>query len=385
MKKTVSVVFMLLLLVMQSVALAESRIPEKSEGNPVNGQQLEQSLTAPEEDAAPQVFSEGVNTRCRVRFTPYEGPYRDMFLSEGDRIAVISPSSLPDRGQVDATVKGLRSWGYIPVEGKHVCDAVRSKEDCVADLRWALEDPSIKAVFCVRGGYGASEVMDGMVLRVPELIKSSRKLIIGYSDITVFHSAWTVAGLPSVHCSMSASFTDLPKKNADAERQILRGQIPAYICKNGPYYREGEAEGILIGGNLSTFTSVLNTAYDATARQVPYILFIEDVGEDLQHIHRYLTILKHFGVLDRASGIICGQWTDIPGIEDSDFNGNSRGGIYKSVADMITREFTQELDIPVAFGFPAGHGEVNYPLLMGGKVRLTVNPEQFRIEPAASR
>lgn len=330
--------------------------------------------------ADPQSYSEGADTSCKVRFAPYAGSHRDMFLSEGDRIAVISPSALPSREQVDATVNGLRSWGYIPVEGKHVCDEVRSKEDCLEDLRWALEDPSIKAVFCVRGGYGASEVMDEMVLRAPELIKSSRKLIIGYSDITVFHSAWTVAGLPSVHCSMSATFMDLPKKNANVEKQMLKGSIPAYVCKNGPHYREGEAEGILIGGNLSTFTSVLNTAYDATARQIPYILFIEDESENLQHIHRYLTILKHCGVLERASGIICGEWVDMPSIEESDYNGSSRGGKYKSVADMIVREFTQGLDIPVAFGFPAGHGKVNYPLLMGEKVRLTVDQKQFKIE-----
>ena len=353
MKKAVSVVFMLLLFLgMQAIALAE----------------------------APQSYSEGVNTSCKVRFAPYAGPHREMFLSEGDRIAVISPSALPSREQVDATVNGLRSWGYIPVEGKHVCEEVRSKEDCLEDLRWALEDPSIKAVFCVRGGYGASEVMDEMVLRAPELIKSSRKLIIGYSDITVFHSAWTVAGLPSVHCSMSATFMDLPKKNVSVEKKILRGNIPAYVCKNGPRSREGEAEGILIGGNLSTFTSVLNTAYDATARQIPYILFIEDESEDLQHIHRYLTILKHCGVLERASGIICGEWVDMPGMEEGDYNGNSRGGTYKSVADMIVREFTQGLDIPVASGFPAGHGKVNFPLLMGEKVRLTVDQKQFRIE-----
>ena len=352
MKKILSVVFMLLLLFgIQASALAKE-----------------------------QLYSEGVDTRCKVRLAPYEGSHSEMFLSEGDRIAVITPSALPSREQVDATVKGLRSWGYIPVEGKHVCEEVRSKEDCIEDLRWALEDPSIKAIFCVRGGYGASEIMDEMSRRFPELIKSSRKLIIGYSDITVFHSAWTGAGLPSVHCSMSATFTDLPKKNAAVEKQMLRGKIPAYVCKNGPRYQEGGAEGILIGGNLSTFTSVLNTAYDATALQIPYILFIEDVSEDLQHIHRYLTIMKHCGVLDRAAGIICGEWIDIPAIEESGFNGSSRGGIYKSVADMIVREFTWNLDIPVAFGFPAGHGETNYPLLMGEKIRLTVDQKQFKIE-----
>ena len=378
MKKIVSVICMLSLLFgIKANALAEPRTLKETEKNVVSVQQLKQPLS---QDTKEESYSEGVNTPCKVRFAPYNGPHRDMFLAEGDRIAVISPSGLPSREQVDATVKGLRSWGYVPVEGKHVCDEVRSKEDCMEDLRWALEDPSIKAVFCVRGGYGASEIMDELAQRAPEMIPSCRKLIIGYSDITVFHSAWTCAGLPSVHCSMSATFTDLPKRNVNAERRMLKGILPVYICKNGPRYREGEAEGILVGGNLSTYTSVLHTAYDAAARQIPYILFIEDVSEDLQHVHRYLTVLKHYGVLERASGIICGEWTDMPGIEGSDFNGSSRGGIYKSVADMIVREFTQGLDIPVAFGFPAGHGDINYPLLMGERVRLTVDKKEFRIE-----
>ncbi len=330
--------------------------------------------------AKSQSYSEGVDTACRISFAPFNAPYLDMFLSEGDRIAVISPSALPVREQVDATVKGLRSWGYIPVEGKHVCDDVCSKEDCIEDMLWALQDPSIKAIFCVRGGYGSSEIMDEISVRAPGLVESSGKLIIGYSDITVFHSAWAAAGLPSIHCSMSAAFTGLSEGNADAQKRILSGEIPAYVCKNGSYYKAGEAEGILTGGNLSTLTSVLNTAYDATARQTQYILFLEDVGEDLQHIHRYLTILKHLGVLQRASGIICGEWVDMPGIEEGDYNGNSRGGAYRSVADMISREFTNDLNIPVAFGFPAGHGENNYPLLMGAKVRLKVKQDQFSIE-----
>ena len=321
--------------------------------------------------------SEGIDTPCEVQFAQYTGPWRDQFLSKGDRIAVISPSALPSREQVDAVVNGLREWGYIPVEGKDVCEEVRTLEDCLEDLKWALEDSSVKAVFCVRGGYGASEVMD----LLPEgLIESARKLIIGYSDITVYHAAWTAAGLPSVHSSMSAAFTDLPEANAEAVKKLLQGEIPTYTCKNGSYYRTGKAEGVLIGGNLSTFTATLNTAYDCTAKGVPYILFLEDVGENLQHIHRYLTLLKHFGVLDRASGFIFGEWVGIPLLDGDDINGSSRGGAYQSTADMITREFTGSLEIPAAFNFPAGHGEVNWPLLMGVKARLTVTEDSYSIE-----
>lgn len=325
---------------------------------------------------AKETMSEGTDTPCEVRSTQYAGSFGSMFLSEGDTVAVISPSSLPSREQVDAVVNGLKEWGYVPVEGKHVCEETRTLEDCKEDLLWALEDPSVKAVFCVRGGYASSEVMDDMAL---DSISSAGKLIIGYSDITVYHSAWTMAGIPSVHASMSAAFMDLPEPCRDAEQKMLRGELPAYTCPSTALCRTGETEGILIGGNLSTFTSVIGTEYDSTKTDRPYILFLEDESENLQHIHRYLTILKHHGVLDRAAGIVFGEWADIP-TDLADYDGNSRGGTFTSVSDMISRQFLDGLDIPVAFGFPAGHADTNYPLLMGEKAHLKVSEDSFTLD-----
>ena len=326
--------------------------------------------------AEKETMSEGTDTPCEVSSAQYTGSYSSMFLSEGDLVAVISPSALPSRKQVDAVVKGLNEWGYETIEGQHVCDKTRTLDDCIEDLLWALEEPSIKAVFCVRGGYGASEVMDEIML---DSISSAGKLIIGYSDITVYHSAWTMAGLPSVHASMSAAFMDLPEPCREVEQKMLRGELPAYTCPSTDRCIAGEAEGILIGGNLSTFTSVIGTEYDSTKTDQPYILFLEDESENLQHIHRYLTILKHAGVLDRAAGIIFGEWADIP-TDLGDYNGNSRGGTFESVSDMISRQFLQGLDIPVAFGLPAGHADTNYPLLMGEKAHLSVSEESFTLD-----
>ena len=333
------------------------------------------SEMATKENIPEKTISEGVNTRCEVNYAPYTGDHGSMFLKEGDKVAVISPSALPTRKQTDATIEGLKKWGYVPVEGKYVCVNERTLEQCLEDLEWALNDPDIKAVFCVRGGYAASEVMDILPM---DLIAASGKLIIGYSDITVYHSAWTVSGLPSIHASMSAAFTDLPETCAEAEKKILQGEIPIYKCESNKLCREGEAEGILTGGNLSTFTSVMGTAYDCTKINEPYILFFEDVEEDMQHIHRYLTVLKHLGVLDRAAGIIFGEWTDMP-LNMGDYNGEYRGGKFESAADMISRQILEGYDTPVAFGFPAGHGNVNYPLLMGEKVYLNVSKDSFTL------
>ena len=156
-------------------------------------------LPAERTAAEREPWNEGIDTVCETRFAPRAGARDGFFLSEGDKVAVLSPSSLPYRAQAEATMKGLAGWGYVPVEGKHACVDIRTLDDCVGDLRRALEDPEIRAVFCVRGGYGASAVMD----RMPEgLIRKAGKMIVGYSDITVYHSAWAAEGVPSVHAPL---------------------------------------------------------------------------------------------------------------------------------------------------------------------------------------
>ncbi|MBQ7693395.1 MAG: LD-carboxypeptidase [Oscillospiraceae bacterium] len=323
-----------------------------------------------------ETYDEGVDTKIEITgYTPYRGEPENCFLVPGDRIAVITPSAMAGKEQTELTVAGLRAWGFEPVLGRHVYADVRTLAECMADLRWALEDPDIKGIFCVRGGYGATEVMDALG---EELIANAKKPIFGYSDITVYHGAWTRAGLPSVHACMSAAFGDFPAECADAELHLMQGQIPAYRCETDETGKPGTAEGVLIGGNLSTFTATLDTAYDSTEIEGPYILFLEEVGENMQHIHRYLTILKHRGILDNAAGIVFGEWVDLPA--DGRGNcGDDRGGLFASVADMINRQFLDGLDVPVAFGFPAGHGDVNYPLLMGKTARLEVSAGQFTL------
>lgn len=325
-------------------------------------------------------FTEGADTAIEVTgYTHLKSTHPDYFLQEGDKVAVISPSALPSREQVDATVEGLKKWGYTPVEGKYAYAEERTLDECKEDLVWALEDSSIKAIYCVRGGYAANEVMDVMSL---DAIRSANKPIIGYSDITIYHSAWTVVGLPSIHSSMSATFMDLPEECADVQRRLMQGEVPSYSCAANEYCKPGTAEGVLIGGNLSTLTATLNTAYDCTQAKEPYILFLEDVEEDMQHMHRYLTILRNFGVLDGAAGIVFGEWADTPA-DYGDYDGIARGGKFASVADMIDRQFLQDVDVPVAFGFPAGHADVNYPLLMGETARLDVGDDAFALEWSA--
>lgn len=313
-------------------------------------------------------------TSCSTPIAEKTGEFADYFLREGDTIAVISPSSLPDSAQIEATVGGLKAWGYMPILGRQAGHVGRTLEDCYNELLWALREPSVRGIYCIRGGYAASEVMDMLPI---DSIRKHPKPIIGYSDITIYHSAWTMAGLPSIHSSMSATFMDLPASCAEAQREMMQGKMPAYETGAGKYHHEGKAEGILIGGNLATLTATLNTEYDCTNLKEPMILLLEDIDDSYQSAHRSLTILKHMGVLDRISGLILGDWTDFtPG---TCYMGDSRGGEWESVYDMMWRQFFKDCDIPICSEMFFGHGALNYPLRMGEKVRLEVEDGKARV------
>ena len=185
------------------------------------------SATDQKEEVNENIIDEGDDTPIEItKYSKYTGPNHENFLRPGDKIAVISPSALPTQEQTDATVKGLKAWGYVPVEGKYVCPEVRTLENCCEDLEWALTDPEIKGIFCVRGGFASCEVMEAIDR---DLIKKAKKPIIGFSDISACHSAWTVQGLPSIHASMSGAFTSLPEECVEVEKRMLQGEMPALL------------------------------------------------------------------------------------------------------------------------------------------------------------
>ena len=322
-----------------------------------------------------KTHDEGVDTVIEITdYHPYGGD-KISFLRPGDKVAVISPSSYPDTKKRDAVMKGLEDLGYEPVEGKYAVGELRTLDNVLEDLTWAMQDDQIRAIFCIRGGAGASDVIDQLDM---DLISENPKPIIGYSDISTFLNAWAIKGIPSIHASMADLFMDLPQECADVEKKMLAGEIPSYRVAGNKYDKTGSVEGVLVGGNLSVILGILSSPADPSKTEEPYILFIEDVAEDMEHIQRYLTILKHAGVLDKASGIIFGEFTELS--EDTSYDGSSRGGKFSSVAEMIDRQFMKDLDIPVAYNFPAGHGEKNYPLLFGEKVKLEVGEDSYTLE-----
>ena len=290
---------------------------------------------------------------------------RPDYLKAGDKVALISPSYHTPMENVEKTADVLRGWGLVPVIGPNVGKVVSGRyagtvEERVSDIRWALAQKDVKAIICNRGGYGTIQLIDDLTLKE---IAESPKWIVGFSDITTLHGLWTRAGVMSIHGTMS-SF--LASGGTDATstlmRDILLGKIPRYEV---PAHKEnitGQASGVLVGGNICTFAPNLGTQADATLGK-DIILFIEEVEESMHNIDRQFNILAMNGVLDRCKGVILGEFTDC----GSEFT-------YDSVEAMLC-DYLKDYKIPVLCGFPAGHGDVNLPLVMGEKVSMDVRKD----------
>jgi len=301
------------------------------------------------------------------------------YLKAGDKVALISPSYFTPMENVENTADVLRSWGLVPVIGPNVGKVVDGKyagtvAERVSDIRWALSDPDIKAIICNRGGYGTIQLIDQLTL---DEVKAAKKWIVGFSDISTLHGLWTRSGVMSIHGTMS-SF--LAKGGTDATstlmRDLLLGNVPRYEVPAHPQNITGKATGTLVGGNICTFAPNLGTQADATQGK-DLILFVEEVEESMHNIDRQMRILQMNGVLDRCKGIVLGEFTDC-GTEFKDASGQTI-----SVESML-RDLLKEYHIPVLCGFPAGHGDVNLPLVMGAPVTIDVRQDgatlQFDID-----
>ena len=301
------------------------------------------------------------------------------YLKTGDRVALISPSYYTPIETIEKAADVLRLWGFEPVIGPNVDKVLDGKiggtvEERVSDIRWALSDPTIKAVLCNRGGYGTIQLIDQLP---SDEVKAARKWIVGYSDISTIHGFWSRAGVMSILGTMS---TTLAKGGTDMTctmmRDLLLGKVPRYEVPAHQQNILGQASGVLVGGNLCTFAPNVGSRADATTGK-DLILFVEEIGENMRNIDRQMRLLKLNGVFDRCKGVILGEFVSC-GTEFTDENGQ-----VISIEAMI-HDLLAEYHIPVLCGLPTGHGDVNLPLVMGAPVTIDVRSDgatlQFNID-----
>ena len=290
-------------------------------------------------------------------------------LKAGDTIAIISPSSTPDSMTIVKGCQTLRNWGYVPIVGPHVLSTYHgfagTADERAADFLWALRNPTIKAIMCSRGGDGAVQVLR----RIPLYEFSMHpKWLMGFSDATALHSAEVSAGMMSIHCSMCDGISmrgERDSVNAILQK-LLQGELPKYTVPAHPFNQQGEAEGILVGGNLSVLCGLAGSDYDfLNLSDVGLILFIEDTNEGMTKVDRMLHQIEIRGILPRMKGIIVGHFSKYKNPEND----------FSDMYEML-HEYLQHYTIPICYDFPVGHHSgYNYPMVEGCRVTLKVEPD----------
>ena len=286
------------------------------------------------------------------------------FLKAGDSVAVVQVSNRIEDTQEEAKrLCGMMEsqWGVKVRFGKHMMDTVGHwfpAPDAVRaeDVQEMLDDPGIRAIIFYRGGYGAARVIPYL-----DLTRLSRdpKWLVGFSDVTVMLYAALSSGVQCIHGVMPLDFGD-QDFSFETLHDALFGKLYGYSTPPDPLDIHGEAEGPIVGGNLTLIASAVGTGVDFDYSQ-PYILFIEDVDEAIYATDRRMQNLKQSGRLDHCIGMIVGS-----------FKRNSGEDEWGSSTYRLLHDYAAELGIPVMFGFPAGHIHVNCSLYLGRTARLSV-------------
>ena len=295
------------------------------------------------------------------------------YLQPGDTIGIVCPAGFLARERAQTCIETLREWGYQVKEGTTLNSTSSNyfsgtDEERLADLQGMLDDDTVHAILCGRGGYGTTHLIDRLSFKK---FKQHPKWIIGFSDITVLHSnLYSNYKIASLHAPMAAAFNEEGYANEFVQslRHALEGKKLKYECPVHAFNRRGEAVGELVGGNLSLLAHCTGTASDIKTKG--RILFLEEVGEYLYSTDRMLYQLKRSGKLDRLAGLIIGGFTDT-----KDTPRPYGQSVYEIVRDVV-----KEYDYPVCFGFPVSHEKENVALKVGMGYKLRVGKNKVMLE-----
>lgn len=282
-------------------------------------------------------------------------------LQKGDTIAIVATARKNIDDNLKPTLDLLHSWGLEAVIGSSIGlddnQLAGTDEQRAADFQQQLDNPNIKAIWCVRGGYGTVRMID--LLDFTQF-KQNPKWIIGFSDVTVLHNHLNTLGFESIHGIMPVSVPKATEEAKESLRKALFGEPLSYEIGTDPMNRLGSASGELVGGNLSILYSLFGSesAIDCDDK----ILFIEDLDEYLYHIDRMMMNLKRNGCLESIKGIIVGSMSKM---KDNEIPWG------KNALEII-QDVTKTYNIPVIYNFPAGHIHDNRTLILGSSVRINV-------------
>ncbi|GIO25242.1 LD-carboxypeptidase [Oceanobacillus sp. J11TS1] len=296
-------------------------------------------------------------------------------LKSGDTIGIIAPAGPVEKEKLEKSFSFFKNLGLKIKLGEHVYDQygyLAGKDaDRLADFHDMIADRKIKAIIFARGGYGTGRIVDKIDV---ELIKRNPKIIWGYSDITYLHTAIRQAtGLVTFHGPMPAS--DMIKNDFDALsshlfKQLFEPTQLTYSESISPLtvYREGEARGEIVGGNLSLLVQTLGTPYEICAKGK--LLFIEDIGEEPYRVDGMLNQLRLAGKLQQCAGIIIGDFADAaPKVNPS------------LSLEEVWKHYFRNAKKPVIGGFRIGHCFPHFSIPLGVEAVLSSGTKTLRLAP----
>lgn len=282
------------------------------------------------------------------------------YLRAGDRIGLVCPAGPITQERLDRSLANLLQLGLIPVQGKAILQQngylAGNQAERLEDLHRMYRDQDIKAIWCIRGGFGATHLLPELDYK---LIKKHPKILLGYSDITALHCALlSRLGICNLHSPVASS--EMTPYTLDQLRKIIFGhsgqlvrigfspENDALFAEGKTVYerytiRPGQAHGILWGGNLSLLSALCGTPYLKINRD--FLLFIEDIEEAPYRVDRMITQLLQVLPLRRLKGVILGVFE---GCEKKE------GAASQSLKEVMMDKFGR-LSVPVIYGFSFGH------------------------------
>lgn len=278
------------------------------------------------------------------------------------KIRIVSPAKSIEKPAVDFAVGYLQKNGFSVEIADHALGQHHyfsgTEAERLSDFQNALDDPTVDAILCARGGYGCVQLIDQLDF---SKFKTTPKLILGYSDVTVFHNhIYSHFGIPTAHTTAPLNFQENTSEALTSLLNVLNGIPNRYEIKPHELNVTGEVTAPVIGGNLAILYSLIGTNSDANFEGK--LLFIEEIGEAIYAVDRMFYALKKAGKLSNLQGVIVGGMTNM---KDSQIP-------YGATVETIIKKHIESLSIPLCFNFPAGHFEDNRAVIIGKAAKLLV-------------
>jgi muramoyltetrapeptide carboxypeptidase len=267
-------------------------------------------------------------------------------LSPGAEVAIVAVSKKIDFKNIEPAIEILEDWGLKVRLAQNIYSTLHNAfagtdQERLEGLQEMINNKNIKAIFCSRGGYGVTRIIDQIDFN--PLIEYP-KWIIGFSDISVLLNQAAQNNVASIHGLMAFQFQDKKyKASLDSLKKALFEETCSIPVQPHRLDVQGLAKAPVVGGNLTMITNVLGTPsdFDTSGK----ILLIEEIEEYLYKIDRMMVHLKRAGKLKNLAGVIIGHMTDMM---DNDIPFGRE--VYEIIHEHVGR-----LNIPVCFGFPSGH------------------------------